>query len=232
MVSIEIAPPSPGADAAALSRAVTSALADPALTRLIVSPPDGHENPDLFLAQVVGVVMRHERLDIELAYVAPAATAATKVYGLPHGAAARALAETGTAQELPLIRDDAATVLVGRARHLGARPDSDPRSPSSASRSASSVERSPRTRLHGETYVDSERLFDGEVRGVVIEPLIAEPGVRARLERLLPGRWLTGRAVQTGGTNLVVEREGVLNPRPVKRSTFYRHHLDWKLVRP
>jgi hypothetical protein len=38
--------------------------------------------------------------------------------------------------------------------------------------------------------------------------------------------------VQTGGIDLVVEREGALTPRVVKRSTYYRHHLDWKLVRP
>ncbi|MFZ2512203.1 MAG: hypothetical protein WAW85_14080 [Gordonia sp. (in: high G+C Gram-positive bacteria)] len=188
---------------------VSAALADPTVTRLIVCPPADQEHPDLFFAQVIGVLMRHERLDIELAYVAPVATAATKTYGLPHGEPARSLAEVGAAQELPLIRDDAATVLVGRARHLG-----------------------DAAKLHGETYVDSERLFDGDVRGVVIEPLIDAPGVRARIERRLPGGWHTGRAVQTGATNLVVEREGVLTARVVKRSTFYRHHLDWKLVRP
>ena len=44
--------------------------------------------------------------------------------------------------------------------------------------------------------------------------------------------WLAGRAAQTGGTNLIVEREGVRTERVVKRSTFYRHHLNWKLVRP
>lgn len=228
MVSIEIVPPGPGAEAAALSRVVSSALADPAVTRLIVSPPAGHACPDLFFAQVVGVVMRHERLDVELAYVAPATTAATRAYGLPHGEGARVLAENGVAQELPLIRDDAATVLVGRARHLGV-PSTELREQAAG-----------HAKLHGETYVDSVRLFDGDVRGVVIEPLTQAPGVRARLDRRLPilstgltgNRWLSGRAVQTGGTNLVVEREGVLTPRIVKRSTFYRHHLDWKLVRP
>lgn len=210
MVSIEIVPPPPGAEAAALSRAVTAALADAAVTRLIVVPPEGGDHPDAALANVAGVLMRHERLDVELAYVAPAATPATRAYGLPHGPAARELADAGAAQELPLIRDDAATVLVGAARHLGADG----------------------AKLHGETYVDSERLMNGDVRGVLIEPLTEAPGVRARVQRLLPGGWLSGRAVQTGGTNLVVEREGVLTPRVVKRSTFYRHHIDWRLVRP
>ncbi len=207
MLSHAIVPPPPGAEAAELSRTVTGALADPAVTRLTVRAAD---RPDAFLAQVVGIVMRHERLDVEIAYVAPAPTRATKIFGLPHGAAAETLAETGVARVLPLIRDDAGTVLVGRARHLGAQG----------------------AKLHGETYVDSERLFDGEVRGVVMEPLTAAPGLRARVDRRLPGGWLSGRAVQTGGTNLVVEREGVAAPRVVKRSTFYRHHLDWKLVTP
>ncbi|GAC58467.1 hypothetical protein GOHSU_41_00040 [Gordonia hirsuta DSM 44140 = NBRC 16056] len=217
MVSTEIVPPPPGAEAAALSRAVNAALADPAVRRLIVRPPAGYADPDLFLSQVVGVLMRHERLDIEVAYVAPTATPATKVYSLPHGEGAAVLAETGVAQELPLIRDDAATVLVGRARHVGLTGTSPVQV----------------TALHGETYVDSARLFDGDVRAVVIEPLPQAPGVRARLDRRFRfGGWLTGRAVQTGGTNLAVEREGVLTPRVLKRSTFYRHHLDWKLVRP
>lgn len=210
MVSIEIVPPPPGAEAAALSRAVTGALADPAVTRLVVAPPAGTAHPDAFLSEVAGILMRHERLDVEIAYVAPVATAATRAYGLPHGRSARALADNGAAQELPLIRDDAATVLVGCARHLGSDGE----------------------KLHGETYVDSERLLNGDVRGVVIEPLTEGPGVRARVQRLLVRGWLSGRAVQTGGTNLVVEREGVLTPRVVKRSTFYRHHIDWKLVRP
>ncbi|MFT4088321.1 MAG: hypothetical protein QM658_14445 [Gordonia sp. (in: high G+C Gram-positive bacteria)] len=212
-------PPPSDSEAAALTRAVTSAIADPAVTRLIVDPvggtgPDDH--PDVLLSQVAGVLMRHERLDVEVAYIAPKATPATRAYGLPHGDAARRLAETGAAQTLPLIRDDAASVLVGRARHLGLSTDAEGQT----------------AKLRGETYVDSERLFDGEVRAVEIEPLVAEPGVRGRVARRLPGGWLTGRAVQTGGLNLVVEREGVLTPRVVKRSTFYRHHIDWKLVRP
>ncbi|NED63433.1 hypothetical protein G3I15_21110, partial [Streptomyces sp. SID10244] len=144
-----------------------------------------------------------------IAYVAPSPTRATAVYGLPHGVGATALAERGRAQAVPLIRDDAATVLVGRARHLGADD----------------------AKLHGETYVDNERLFTGEVLGVEIEPLRDAPGLRARRVRpLVKGRWHLGRAAQTGGTNIVVEREGTITPRVLKRSTFYRHHVDMNLV--
>nr|WP_221247058.1 hypothetical protein [Gordonia humi] len=190
---------------------VAQALEDPDLTRVIVAPPTADESgvqPDVFLSEIVAAIMKQDRLDVEIAYVAPHETPATKVYNLKHGANAMALAESGVAQSLPLIRDDAATVLVGRARHLGAEG----------------------AKLHGETYVDSERLFDGEVDAVEIEPILSEPGVRGRVARWLPGGWKQGRAVQTGGSNLVVEREGVVTERTVKRSTFYRHHIDWKLV--
>ncbi len=202
----------PGDDVpSALTRRLSSLLDLHAPTRLIVSPgTDTTMAPDLFLSRVVAALMKLERLDVEVAYLAPHATAATRRYGLPHGEAARQLAETGTAQELPLIRDDAATVLVGRARHLGAAGE----------------------KLHGECIADSEVIFDGTARAVEIEPLPVAPGVRGRLARRLPGGWKTGRAVQTGGTNLIVEREGEVTDRVVKRSTFYRHHVDWLLVRP
>ena len=210
MVSHAISPPPPGAEAAALSRAVAAAIADPGVSRLIVTPPADSAAADLFLSQVVGVLMRHERLDVEVAYAAPAATRATSRYGLPHGPAAEQLATTGRARAVPLIRDDAATVLLGRARQLGEGG----------------------AKLHGETYVDNTRLFLGETRGIIVEPLPEAPGVRARLDHPLRRRWHTGRAAQTGGTNLVVEREGVLTDRTVKRSTFYRHHIDLLLVLP
>ncbi|MBM7366151.1 hypothetical protein [Gordonia hydrophobica] len=194
-----------------LTRRVAGLLSDSSVTRLIVSPgSDSAMAPDAFLARVVAALMKLERLDVEVAYVAPRSTRATRNFGLPHGAAAERLATTGTAHQLPLIRDDAATVLVGRARHLGADGAA----------------------LHGECIADSDTIFNGDARGVEIEPLPSEPGVRGRLIRRLPGGWKTGRAVQTGGTNVTVEREGELTERVVKRSTFYRHHVDWHLVRP
>ncbi|MDL9938571.1 hypothetical protein QSJ18_17635 [Gordonia sp. ABSL1-1] len=207
----------PADDKPAVKAAVAAALADPTVTRLVVHPqivhpvaPTVEDETDLFFAQVLAVLMTSERLDVEVALVAEQATAGTRRLGLPHGRAASELASHGTAVDVPLIRDDAATVLVGRARHLGVDGH----------------------KLHGETYVDNVRLFTGEVRGIRIEPDGDAPGVRARVERpLRAGRWVSGRAAQTGGTNIVVEREGVLNPRVVKRSTYYPHHVDLKLVR-
>ncbi|MGC5247479.1 hypothetical protein ACPXB3_11210 [Gordonia sp. DT219] len=214
----------------AVRDAVAQRIADPAVTRLIVEPGadpadsdtepgdtgTARTHPDAHLAQVIAALMLTERLDVEVAYVAEEPTAATRAYGLPHGSGARELAERGHAVAVPLIRDDAATVLVGLARHLGAEG----------------------AELHGETYVDSHRLFTGEVRGIRIEPTPGEPGLRARLEggalAALTGRrsWHRGRAVQTGGPNIVVEREGIASDRAVKRSTYYRHHVDLKLVLP
>lgn len=189
--------------------AVRTALANPAVTRLVVESAGADGRPDVRLSQVIATLMADDRLDVEVAYVPDRPTPATRRYRLPHGDAARDLAAHGTAVAVPLIRDDAGTVLVGVARHLGA--DAEP--------------------LRGESYADNHRLFRGDARAVRIEPLPHPPGVRARLERTLwPGRWHIGRAVQTGGTNLVVERDGILTDRTVKRSTFYRHHLDLHLV--
>lgn len=119
---------------------------------------------------------------------------------------------SAAAQRVPLIRDETGTVLVGRAEWFGA----DARSP-----------------LHGEAIVDDTVLFDGEARGVRIEPTTTMPGLRAAVlsARGRPGRWVTGRAAQLGTSGAKVIRDGVAAPRTVKRSTFYRHTEGWLRVR-
>ena len=84
-------------------------------------------------------------------------------------------------------------------------------------------------RSAGEAVVDDERLFDGEVTGVRIEPMSTMPGLRARVlaGRMRPRRWVTGRAAQFGTTGALVVRDGEQAPRPVRRSTFYRHTQRW-----
>lgn len=187
--------------------AVREALSDPATTRLVVVA--GPELPDAFSAAIVGRVMISERLDVEIALVLPAPTAASAIYGLPTGPAAATLAIEGTAHELPLVRDDTAAVLLGQARQRGVDGG-----------------------FEGESYVDSELLVRGSAKAVVIEPTTAMPGVRARLDKRFRAKWHSGRAAQTGAPALIVERDGVTATRPVKRSTFYRHQHNWKLVRP
>lgn len=121
-------------------------------------------------------------------------------------------AVSAAAQRVPLIRDESGTVVVGAALWL---PPGD------------------EATLHGEAVVDDEVLFDGSVRGVRIEPMTAMPGLRAAVltGRMRPQRWLTGRAVQFGGTGARVVRDGVSGPREVKRAAFYRHVTGWLRVR-
>jgi len=157
---------------------------------------------DADLAAVLTRLMRTERLDIELAYVSRKRSAATRVWSLPTGKRAAALALRGPGAPVALARDDAGVALVGRATLTG----------------------SP---LTGESYVDSFLLFSGSTRGLVIEP--TAEGVRASLGRFRP--WVSGRAAQTGTTGLLLTRDGVPHERMIKRSTFYRHTTDWQLVR-
>ncbi|MFD0924945.1 hypothetical protein [Williamsia deligens] len=190
-----------------LRAGVAKAAAPLDVVRLVVvGGPDAH---DALLAGVLSRLLVAERLDLEVAYVAPFATPATTVYGLPHGDAAATLAVAGEARSVPLIRDDAAVVVVGEASHRGVG-----------------------STFTGETYVDSTLLFSGETREVRIRPTAHEPGVEGAVARRFRTRWVPGRAVQTGGIDVVVERDGVRAPRPVPRSTVYRHADDWKLVRP
>jgi hypothetical protein len=114
-------------------------------------------------------------------------------------------ARTGEARRVPLIRDETGTVIVGSAEWTGAP-------------------------LRGEAVVDDTVLFDGEVPGVRIEPTPNMPGLRAAVIGRGRRRWATGRAVQLGTPGATVVRDGVAAPRPVRRSTFYRHTEGWLRV--
>ena len=84
--------------------------------------------------------------------------------------------------------------------------------------------------LHGEAVVDDTVLFDGEVAGVRIEPTQVMPGLRAAVIGRGRRRWVTGRAAQLGTEGAVVVHDDVAGPRPVRRSTFYRHTEGWLRV--
>ncbi|HEY9267637.1 MAG TPA: peptidase M50, partial [Mycobacterium sp.] len=118
---------------------------------------------------------------------------------------------TGVATRVPLVRDETGTVVTRAAHWL---PQEGVRS------------------IRGEAVVDDERLFDGEVTGVRVEPIPTMPGLRATVlsPRMRPTRWVTGRAAQLGTTGAVVVRDGETVPRPVRRSTFYRHTEGWLRV--
>jgi hypothetical protein len=121
-------------------------------------------------------------------------------------------AASGEAQRVPLIRDETGTVIVRDAYWLP--PDQQART------------------INGEAVVDDTLLFDGEVTGVRIEPTPTMPGLRASAlsSRMRPKRWVTGRAAQLGTDAALVVRDGVPVPRPVRRSTFYRHTEGWLRV--
>lgn len=121
-------------------------------------------------------------------------------------------ARGGAAQRVPLVRDETGQVLTGSALWLP---------PPGAHQ------------IEGEAIVDDTTLFDGTAAGVRIEPLAGQPGLRAAVldARMRPGRWVAGRAAQLGTTAALVLRDGVPAPRPVRRSTFYRHTEGWLRVR-
>ena len=165
---------------------------------------------DADLASVLSRLLRADRLDIEVAYVPRRRTTATRVYRLPAGRRAARRARGGSARRVTLIRDETGSVIVGRARWL---PADNPQL------------------IRGEAVVDDTRLFDGDVSGVLIEPTLAMPGLRASVQTGLWRRWIYGRAVQLGSTGVTVVRDGVAAPRSARRSTFYRNVEGWLLVR-
>jgi hypothetical protein len=163
---------------------------------------------DADLGSVLTRLLRAELLNVEVAYVPPRRTPATRAYRLPSGGRAARKARRGTAQRVPLIRDETGSVIVGSASWEPAGGEQ---------------------LLHGEAVVDDAVLFDGDVGEVTVEPTAALPGLRARVsgER----RWLIGRAAQLGCVGVSVVRDGVAAPRPARRSTIYRHTQGWLAVR-
>ncbi|NMM89981.1 hypothetical protein B2J88_37555 [Rhodococcus sp. SRB_17] len=168
---------------------------------------------DAAFAATLTRLMRLERLDIELAYVTENRSDATEAYRLSTGAKAARAALKGAVHVVPLIRDDAGIALVGAATMTGPGGTEE---------------------LVGEAYVDDNKLFAGTVPGIRIVPSPKLPGIRASVDRRSRWggrRWLEGRAIQLGAPAAHLVRDGVPNPRDLKRSTFYRHDQTWLLVR-
>ena len=133
-------------------------LAGP-LRRIVVAGTDAD------LAAVLVRLLRRDRLDVELAYVpSDRRSAAARLWGLPHGAAAVELAREGVARPAPLVRDDAGGVLVGRGEIRG---------------TAGSV--------HGEAYCDGVLALRGSARRLVVTPW-PDAGRGRHVARPAPGR--------------------------------------------
>jgi hypothetical protein len=171
---------------------------------------------DADLAAVLLRLLRTERLDVEVAFVAAGRSAAAAVWGLGRDPS---LALTGSASPVPLVRDDTGGVLVGRGEIRD---------------------------LDGECYCDDDLVLRGRAPRLVVAAGPDGIGVRAGRGPGLPsgpphpvdqaarsGRGSSrGRAVQVGGLPFTVVADGVAHPRPLERRTWYRHTADWLLVRP
>ena len=165
---------------------------------------------DADLAAVLTLLLRAGRLDVEVGYAPRRRTAAGRIYRVSAGRRAARRARRGSAQRVPLIRDETGSAIVGAADW---RPTGDGQL------------------LHGEAVVDDVVLFDGDVAGVRVQPTGALPGLRARVLGSRSRRWLIGRAAQLGSDGVAVVRDGVAAPRTARRSTIYRNVEGWLLVR-
>jgi hypothetical protein len=193
---------------------VDPVLADLLPRRVVVAGTDAD------LAAVLLRLLRTDRLDVEVGYLPAARSSpAAAAWGLPRGGAALDVALHGRAAPVPLVRDDAGGVLVGRGEIRG---------------------------LRGECYCDDVLVLRGATPRLVVAPGPAGVAVRAGRGRRRPdgrirpvpqtrasGRGsAVGRAVQVGCLPASVVSDGVAHPRTVERWTWYRHTSDWLLVRP
>jgi hypothetical protein len=173
-------------------------------TRLVVAGADAD------LAAVVLRLLRTGRLgELAVAFL-PAApdSAVADTWGLPTDPARAAeLARDGEPDRLPLVRDDAGGVLLGRGELRGVR---------------------------GVVWCDEHLVLRGQARRLVVRP-VAPVGVEVHaIRRGLLGRRVhaaQGRAVQIGCLATTVVADGVPHPRSVTRWTWYRHVEDLRLIR-
>src|SRR5215470_8120945 len=186
---------------------------------------------DADLAAVVLRLLRTERLDgVPVGFVpvsasaagtsatgasATGASAVAEVFGLPgRPEQAMRLALHGDVDPVPLIRDDAGGVLVGRGLLR---------------------------RVRGVVYCDDARVLRGVAPRLEVSP---DPGagmdtsVGGLLVRVWSGRLFrrgitesSGRALQIGCAPNQPVIDGVEHERPVRRWTWYRHTANLRLVR-
>lgn len=225
------------------------------------APPQQPDEPvrvvvigsDAALAAVVTRLMRIDALWISVGFVpVDAASAVAHVWGLDAGQlppdAALDFALTGTPQPTALIRDDAGLVTLGRAEIFRA----------GSTMVGEVIVDSETLFLNDSASTWNGRPGPYGTRFV---PTTGAPGLAAtrlttpstwdavaaanppkkRLFGLLgggslpggvdPNVVLTGRALQAGGEDLTVVRDGVTHPRTVSSVTFYRHLRDGQFVR-
>lgn len=166
---------------------------------------------DADLAAVTLRLLRRDLLGtVELAYATAEPTPVTRLHRLPVGPAAVALARTGVAREVTLVRDDVGGVLVGLGE-LGPIAG-------------------------GTVYVDEHRVLRGAADRIRVVPDPAK-GLTVTVEqRRVAGligprpRTTAGRAVQLGMAPTTVRSDGHEYPRAMDRWTFYKHTAPLQLV--
>lgn len=212
--------------------------------------PDPHEvservrvivqGSDAALAAVVSKLMRIDALWVEVGFIPSGSSAVALSWGLDatfSPAEHLTFALASPAVPTPVIRDDHGVVTLGVAEVTG---------PASESEEVAE--------MIGEVIVDSEILYEQAKagtsdfnNGVRLVPTPDAPGLAAVQRPPLPRKgWfgrikkprstvsptvLRGRALQAGGVDLAVTRDGVRHPRPLKSVTFYRHLRDGQFVR-
>lgn len=197
------------------------------------------QGSDAAIAAVVSKLMRIDALWVEVGFIPTGSSAVALSWGLdPTFSPAQHLtfALASPAVPTPVIRDDHGVVTLGVAEVTGPEGDSGT------------------AEMIGEVIVDSAVLFEQNKagtsdfnNGVRMVPTPDAPGLAAVQRPPLPRKgWfgrtkkprstvsptvLRGRALQAGGVDLVVTRDGVRHPRPLKSVTFYRHLRDGQFVR-
>ena len=198
---------------------------------------------DAAVAAVVSKLMRIDALWVEVGFIPSSASSVALSWGLDatfSPAQHLTFALASPAVPTPVIRDDHGVVTLGVAEVTGPVD-----STGKAEKEAEMI---------GEVIVDSEVLYEQNKagtsdfnNGVRLVPTPDAPGLAAVQRPPLPRKgWfgrtkkprstvsptvLRGRALQAGGVDLVVTRDGVRHPRPLKSVTFYRHLRDGQFVR-
>lgn len=165
---------------------------------------------DSDLAAVALRLLRKDKLAVTTLGFVPAdpASAVAEIWSLPTDPRrALHLALVGDVDPVPLIRDDAGGVLVGRGV-IGP--------------------------VRGVAYCDDDVALRGAARGITVEPDDSNAGLVVQVTRgaLFKRRiTFTARAFQLGCLPLVPLSDGVPYSRPMKRWTWYRHTENLRLVR-
>lgn len=197
------------------------------------------QGSDAAIAAVVSKLMRIDALWVEVGFIPTGSSAVALSWGLDatfSPAQHLTFALASPAMPTPVIRDDHGVVTLGVAEVTGPEGDSGT------------------AEMIGEVIVDSAVLFEQDKagtsdfnNGVRMVPTPDAPGLAAVQRPPLPRKgWfgrtkkprsavsptvLRGRALQAGGVDLNVTRDGVHHPRPLKSVTFYRHLRDGQFVR-